>query len=807
MDKYRIKQNQLTAECNLSSLSFADTGEITPLEGIIGQERAKKALEFGLKIKSDGYNIFVTGISGTGRTTSVEQAVRKTAAEQKVPDDWCYIYNFANPDTPQTLCFPAGKAIIFHKDMDNLLKELVVDLPKAFESQIYTEHKNQIIKKLQSKRTDLFDQLEKSAKDAGFQIKKSPAGIAFIPAPEGKPLNEEDMEHLTDKAKEEIREKQEILYGHLTEILRKVRKDEKAAKEELENLDKQTARYTVQPKIEELKEKYKDLPDVLDYLKNVEKDTVENVDDFKEQKEQEVLPGLKMPEKQPPFYKYKVNVLIDNSQVKGAPVIKETNPTPYNLSGRIEYKPQFGAMITDFTMIKPGALHRANGGYLIIQSLDVLKNYFSWETLKRAIKDKEIAIEDLNEQFRLINTPTLRPQPISLKVKIILIGEPMIYYLLYSYDEDFKKLFKVKGDFSTVMDRDKKGIQDYSSFVSKICTDEKLKHFKKEAVGKLIEYGSRVAEDQKKLTTRFIEIADLIREANFWAETDNSKLVEAKHIKKALEEKVYRSNLLEKRIGDLIQEGTIMVDTDGEKIGQINGLSYLKSGDYAFGKPTKITAKVYIGKNGMVNIDREVKLAGTIHNKGFMILNGYLGQKYANNAPLVFSASVCFEQLYEEIEGDSASSTELYVLLSSLADMPIKQNIAVTGSVNQNGEVQPVGGINEKIEGFYYTCKSKRLTGKQGVIIPEKNIKHLLLNDEIRKEIKKGNFHVWSVKTIDEGIEILTGKPAGKIKKDGTYPKGTVNYKVAKKLKELTEKFTQYQSLDTIKKTRRKKKN
>ena len=807
MKKYELAPKMLRATCEIDKLTFKTTEDIPPFEGIIGQERAARAIEFGLKIKNNGYNIFVAGIPGTGRTTSVETAVRKIAQNQPVPDDWCYIYNFALPHNPKALKFPPGKASIFKKDMNVLVEELKTEIPKAFESKIYEDNRNQLVKTFQKKREELLATLEISAKQASFQIKQTPSGISFTPMAEGKPLTDEEMDKLTLEAKNEIKSKQDILYEDLTEILRAIREEEKKAKTELSNLEKETSLFTIQPQIEELKEKYKEFPEVIKYLDNVEKDMVENIDDFKEKKESEILPGLKMPGGESSLFKYNVTVLIDNSKTTGAPVIKEINPTVYNLIGRIEYRPQWGSMVTDFTMIKPGAIHRANGGYLILNVLDLLKNYFAWDTLKRTIKNKEIAIEDLNEQFRVINTPTIKPEPIPADVKFILIGNPYLYYLLQVYDEDFRKLFKVKADFSLRMDRDKKGIQSYASFVSKLCKEENLKHFDKGAVAKIIEYGSRAIEDQKKLTTRFIDVADLIRESSFWAETDNSKYAEEKHVKKALEEKIYRSNMIEKRIEELIKEGTIMVDTEGEVAGQINGLSVLTLGDYSFGKPSRITATVYAGKDGVMNIEREVKLAGTIHNKGFLILSGFIGEKYGTKHPLIFSASLCFEQLYEEIEGDSASSTELYVLLSSLSGLPLKQEIAVTGSVNQKGEIQPVGGINEKIEGFYYTCKSKELTGSQGVIIPEKNIKHLMLNDEVLEAIKKKKFHVWAVKNVDEGIEILTGLPAGKRKKDGTYSKETVHYLVSKHLDELTRSYLKHQKQTGNKKNNKKKKN
>lgn len=806
MKFFEVPPEKLKRECADKIFVFDTTAEVSPLEGIIGQERAKKALEFGLKIKSDGYNIFVTGISGTGRTTSVEQAVRKIAEGQPVPDDWCYLYNFSNPDTPTALRLPPGKAVAFKKDMGALIDELQRELPKELESQIYEDHKNSIIKDFQNKRNELFEQLENAAKTANFQIKKTPSGIVIIPTVEGKPLQEEDVEKLTQEAKDEIKNRQEILHEQLNLVSREVRKLEKNAQQKLTDLETETAKYTINPRIEELKEKYKAFPSVLKYLAEIEKDMIDNVDDFKEKKDVEIIPGVKLPEKPSALFKYQVNVFIDNSRTQGAPVIKEPNPTSYNLSGRIEYKPfQYGALVTDFTMIKPGAIHKANGGYLILQAIDILKNYFSWETLKRAIKNKNIIIEDLNEQFRLVNTPTLKPEPIPFDVKILLIGNPVFYYLLFSYDEEFKKLFKVKADFSTIMEGDKDGIENYAAFMSKICNEEGLKHLNREAACRIVEYGLRLASDQAKLTTRFIEIADIIREANFWATSDNSEIVERRHVDKALEEKIFRSNLIEKRLEELIREGTIMVDTDGAKVGQINGLSVLTLGDYSFGKPSRITARVYTGRSGMINIDREVKLSGTIHNKGFLILSGYIGEKYGEDKPVVFSASICFEQLYEEVEGDSASSTELYALLSSLSGLPVKQGIAVTGSVNQKGEVQPIGGVNEKIEGFYYTCKAKNLTGEQGVIIPQSNVKHLMLTDEVIDAVKNRKFHVWAVKTIDEGIEILTGVPAGQKDRKGNYPAGTVNYLIARKLDRLAKNYMRHQKASGTKKKTSKK--
>lgn len=789
MASQQLPAEKLRAVCDASVLGCESTADITPVDGVVGQERAVRSLDFGLSIPEDGYNIYVAGIPGSGRTTSVEAAVKKLAEKRATPDDWCYVYNFSNPDTPKCLRFPPGKAIDFRRDMETVVDELKIEVPKAFESKMYEEQKNQIIRQLQKFKEDMFNQLAETAKQASFVLQGTPTGFVFVPAVEGKPLSDEEIEQLTDEAKKDIRTKQEILYEQLSEVLREVRQEERATREKIQNLNNELTLATVKPRIEEVREKYREFPDVLRYLDDVQRDMVEHAEDFQEKKETEILPGVKIPSRENGLFKYKVNVLVDNSKTRGAPVIREIQPTCYNLTGRIEYRPSLGAMFTDFTMIKPGALHLANGGYLILNVMDVLRNYFSWEALKQTIKNKNIRIEDLNEQFRLINTPTLKPEPIPADVKIILIGSPLIYYLLHAYDEDFPKLFKVRADFSSIMDRDEEGIRQYAAFVSRACKQDNLREFERDAIGKVVEYGSRLVEDQRKLSTRFMEIVDLLKEANYWAEKEGAERVKASHVMKAVEEKVYRSNLIEERIGELIREGTIMVDTDGAKIGQVNGLSVINLGDYQFGKPSRITATTSIGRQGLVNIEREIKMAGAIHNKGFMILKGLFAEKFGRRNPLVFSSTICFEQVYEEIDGDSASSTEYYALISSIAGIPIRQDIAVTGSINQKGEIQPIGGVNEKIEGFYVTCKAKGLTGKQGVLIPGKNIRNLMLKEEVVEAVRKGQFHIWTADTVDEGIEILTGVPAGAIQEDGSYPEGTVNYLVAEKLLQLTRAF------------------
>jgi len=484
-----------------------------------------------------------------------------------------------------------------------------------------------------------------------------------------------------------------------------------------------------------------------------------------------------------------VNLLVDHRHSKGAPVISEPNPTYYNLLGRIEYVSQFGSMSTDFTMIAPGALHKANGGYLILQAMDVLSSFMAWDALKRVIRNHEIKVEDINEQFRLISTTSLKPKPIPSDIKMVMVGPPWLHQLLYKFDEDFRKMFKIKADFDIEMDRDLEKMKKYAAFIKVRCEEEGLRHFDREAVARVVEYGSRLTQDQEKLSARFMYIADILREADYWARQDNADYVDIPHIEKAIHEKIYRSNLIEEKIVEMIGKGVLLIDTAGSIAGQVNGLSVIDIGEYMFGRPSRITARTYMGKKGVVDIERQVKMGGNIHSKGVMILNGYFGEKFAQDTPLTLSASICFEQSYSGIEGDSASSTEAYCLLSSLSDVPIKQSIAVTGSMNQHGMIQPVGGINEKIEGFYHVCKIRGLTGKEGVIIPERNVKHLMLKDEVIDAVKKKKFHIWAVSTIDEGIEILTGKKAGKKDKKGKYPKGTINYLVDQKLREYSEKF------------------
>jgi len=793
--KLSLPLKKLKWSCDPDLFKFKTTAELPPFDGVISQKRAVSALDFGLGITGSGFNIYVSGPIGTGRSSTVKPAVEKIAATQPVPEDLCYLYNFKDSSRPIVITLPAGMGNRLVKDMDELVKDLKREIPKGFESPEYQEEKNRLIKSYEEEREKILASLNEKAKMMNFALQKSLGGITTVPLKHNKPMNEDDYQKLTEKDKKELREKNEELQNDLDKALRKVREVEKKIKEKIKKIETQIVLFSVKHFLEELRQAYKEFPKLKNYFDEIQEDVLENFEDFRKPEEiQSPIPGLKLPVAEPSFTRYKVNVAVDNSRLKGAPVIIETNPTYSNLIGKIEYRARFGSMVTDFTMIKAGALLEANGGYLVIQALDVLRNFFSWEGLKRCIKNREVVIEPVGEQFALVSIPNLKPEAVPIKVKIVMIGNPLIYHLLYVLDEDFRKLFKVKADFDIQMPRSKENIDEYAAFISAFCKREKLLHFDREAVAKVVEYSVRIAEDQGKLSTCFIKIADLINEADYWAQKNQAEVISAKHVNLAIEEKIKRSSKIEERIQELIAQGTIIIDTEGKIPGQVNGISIIDLGDYMFGKPSRITAKTFMGTSGVMDIERKARIGGNIHHKGTLIISGYLGSIFAQDKPLAFSASICFEQLYEEVEGDSASSAELYAILSDLSGLPIDQQIAVTGSVNQNGEIQPIGGVNQKIEGFFYTCKVKGLTGKQGVMIPEANIRHLILRDEVIEAVRNKKFNIWSVKTINEGIEILTGKPAGKRKPDGTFPQGTVFYLVDRRLKNLVAGLRKFAS-------------
>jgi len=791
----KLKSSELKKACDPSMFPFKTTEDYEFDTEPVHQERGVNAIDFGLNVKSDGFNIFVCGAAGTGRNTQVNMAVNEIAAKQKTPDDWIYVFNFTHEDEPISIRLPAGRGIIFKKDIEELIEELKVEIPRAFGSEDYETRKHDLLKEYKQKRDAVLEDIEKKAFEEGFVLKQSATGVVLVPRIDDRPMNNEEYTNLSDEEKQEIEKKKHELHIKIEQVLSEVRSMEKSAKLQIKELEKEIALFSVKHIIDELRFKYREFEDIVEYLNHVQEDIVENIDLFREEEEetpQSVLFNIKGAPKKDSFLKYQVNLLVDHRHSKGAPVVREPNPTYYNLLGRIEYVSHFGSMSTDFTMIAPGALHKANGGYLILQAMDVLSSFMAWDTLKRVIRNHEIKVEDINEQFRLISTTSLKPRPIPSDIKIIMIGPPWLYQILYRFDEDFRKMFKIKADFDVEMDRDTAKIKKYASFIKVRCEEEGLRHFDRNAVAEVIEYGSRLTRDQDKLSARFMYIADILREADYWAGKDNAEYVDAQHVLKAVQEKIYRSNLIEEKIIELINKNVLMIDVEGAKVGQVNGLAVLDVGEYMFGKPSRITARTYMGKGGVVDIERQVKMGGNIHSKGVMILAGFFGEKFAQERPLGFSASICFEQSYEGVDGDSASSTEAYCILSSLSGVPINQSIAVTGSMNQHGAVQPVGGINEKIEGFYHVCKIKGLDGKQGVIIPELNVRHLMLKEEVLEAVEKKKFHIWAVSTVEEGIEILTGKKAGKKDKRGKYPAGTIYQLVDKKLGEYSEKLARF---------------
>ena len=804
LEQRRVPLENLSVNIDSRDLEFNDTSELQPLkEGIIGQERAVKAMDFGLRIKQKGYNLFLTGPAGTGKSTYAQSKVREIAKNDSTPGDICYVYNFEEPDFPMVLEFNAGEAAVFKKDMEELVKDLKTELKKIFDSEDYEARQTQIKRKYETQINSLWYGMENAAVRKGFSVQKTSTGIFTVPLDaEGKPLPREEFLELPEERQAQINMRVQDVQAEVNDVLRKIRALEKEMRLEVNKLERETGLYAAGYLINLMKEEYKEYPRVGEYLDNVLEDVINNLDDFRlegdEVEPQSLLLSPK-PDQSQKYVKYKVNVFVDNGKTDGAPVVVEDNPTYYNLFGRVDYKSSYGTMVTDFTMIKPGAIHRANGGYLIIQGADLFTNPMVWLALKRTLKTGQARIENLGEQVSMVSLVTLKPEPINIDVKVILIGSAYLYHQLYALDEDFKKLFKVKVDFNHEMPRGRKELMAYAAFVCTFCSQPGRRHLEKAAMAKLLEYSSRLVSDQEKLSTRFNEITNLLAEANYWAEERGHQLVTEEDMVKAIEEKVYRSNMIEEMIQENIERDYIVLNLDGYAVGQVNGLAVLQIGDYSFGKPSRITARTSLGQRGIINIEREVKISGPSHSKGVLILSGFLAGRYAQDKPLSLTASITFEQLYDGVDGDSASSTELYALLSDLSGVPINQGIAVTGSVNQYGEIQPVGGINEKIEGFYYACKARGLTGKQGVLIPKRNIKNLVLKDEVIRAVENGSFHIWAVSTVDEGIEILTGVEAGRLTPDGTYPSGTVNYLVDARLREMADTIRSFGRGDSVK--------
>ena len=803
----KLKADEVRNVCDPDSLGFESTEGLEPVQTIIGQSRALQAIQFGLGIQNYGFNIYAAGLPGTGKRTAIVAFLERIAKDKEVPYDWCYMHNFQDSYRPKALKLKAGTGIQFQKDMKKFIESAQSEVRKAFESDDYVKRRDAIAHTFNEKREKLFNQLNQMAHDKGFAIQMSPMGLLLIPIVNGKPLSEQEILALVPQQKEELAKKREAIQDQIKEAMGQMRNWDREGSEQIEKMDEEVVKFVLDAPIEELTRKYGENPDVAEYLKSVEKDIIENMNLFRSPSEPDPAnPFARMAAIQT-FRKYEVNVLVDNSHLKGAPVIIETNPTFNNLVGRLEKEAYFGAVSGDFTMIRPGSLHKANGGYLVVRIDDVLRNLLSWDILKRSLREKKIIIEDLAERFGFLSMKSILPEPIPLNIKVIIIGENMYYHLLYSVDREFAELFKVKADFDSRMELNKENLKQYNCTLCAVCGKENLRHLDKKAVAKIIEHSSRLAEDQHKLSTRFAEIADIIREANYWASNDGVKLISGEHVSKAIEQKVYRSNLIYEHIREMIERDVLKIDTKGKAVGQVNGLSVIAFGDLYFGRPSRITASIAAGREGVVDIEREAKLGGPIHTKGVLILNGVMAERYATATPLSLSARLVFEQSYEEVEGDSASTTELYALLSALANVPIKQGIAVTGSINQKGEVQAIGGANQKIEGFYDVCKAKGLTGEQGVIIPESNAQNLMLREDVVEAIKKGKFIVYSVKNVDEGIEILTGVKAGKRLKSGKFQKDSINSMVQARLEQLAKGLKEFERKPEEKKKTRNKNN
>lgn len=800
--KCNVPLHLLRKRVDLNRFKFETTVDIQPLSSVIGQERAVSSINFALEIDDSGYNLFVTGSHGTGRTTIVKDLLNKAAKKRPAPDDWIFVYNFDNPDEPLALEMPRGLANKFKKRMQRLVFNLHSDLIKAFESKTYSTRKNEIIEAITIKKQDLFTEMEAEATALNIQVKSSTMGFMTIPLLDGKPIDAKDYQTFPQNVRDVIDKNISHIQKRIQEVVRQINLLDRDLGDQIEALNEEVARFVVDNHFSAIIESYDHIKVVKHYLNDAAEDIIRSVGEFigKEDEKTEGSNNKELPYK---LNKYQVNVTIDNFKQKGAPVIYEGNPTYSNLFGRIEKKTFQGYIYSDYTMIKGGSILAANGGYLILDADQLFKHAFVYEALKRALRSHQMRIEDINELYGFASTTALRPQSVPLNLKVVLIGQPYYFHLLYSYDEEFRKIFKVRADFDVEVRETSGSIEKYIQFIARVVKEEGLRHFDREGVAAVIEYGFRLADHQKKISIQFGELVKIIRESSFWAKKHRHKLVSRQDIEFAIEQLQYRHSLVEEKIQDAIIENTINVDVTGCQVGQINGLSVYDLGDYSFGRPTRITINTYIGSKGIISIEREAKMSGKIHDKGVFILAGYFSQKFGASMPLSFSASITFEQSYGMIDGDSASSAELYGILSSLSGIPINQSIAVTGSVNQKGEVQAIGGVNEKIEGFYRVCVARSLTAEQGVIIPEANVKNLLLRGEVVQAVEQGKFKIWAVNNIEDGIRILTGQPCGQEHKDGSYTKDSIFDKVRARLIEfarISKRFSKQLEGDAAKK-------
>jgi lon-related putative ATP-dependent protease len=791
-----LSPDQLRWTCHPELVPVKTSAEAGPCEEIIGQERALKAIQTGLDIKSLGYNIFITGMVGTGRTTTITQLLDQLEKGEKTPEDILYVNNFKYPDEPVLIMLPAGRGKAFGETMTRLIDMLRTNIPDLLKSPYYTEKRDAVVDSQQKKQRDILQSFEQEVAEQGFSVIQVQMGLFtrpdLIPVLEGQPIPFARIEALVKERKvpketlDALRERYEKLSSKLEAVFERLKEIDEETRRMLRAWDEEAITPVIHGAIDDVRAKF-DGPKVTAYLEEVEKALGNSLEAFKSQKK-----GDEEKEPADGFTEYRVNLLVDNSDQKGAPVVMETNPNYVNLFGSIESTlTRVGVSLTDFTMIKAGSFLKANGGYLVINALDALVEPGVWTTLKRTLRNQVFEIQNYLQMY-LFSGARLKPEPIKADVKVIMIGDAYIYNLLYFQDEDFKKIFKIKAEFDSEMTRDEGSFLDYARFVQKICLEDGLQPLDQDGIAALIEYSTRIAGRQKKLSTRFHVIADVIRESSYWAGKAGRKTAGREDVEKAIDERFERVSLIEDRIQEMIEEGTILIDTQGAVVGQVNGLSVYDMGQFMFGKPARITARTGMGRGGVVNIEREADLSGPTHNKGVLILGGYLRGKYAVKRPMSLTASLAFEQSYGGVDGDSASSTEVYAILSSLSNLPLRQDLAVTGSLNQRGEIQPIGGVNEKIEGFFDVCRAKGLTGTQGVLIPHQNVQNLMLRADVVAAVKDGRFHVYPVRTIDEGIEILTGVEAGTAGDGGEYPDGTVHFLVDRELQRLAQGLKEF---------------
>ena len=787
MKKNELNYKELKNICNPNMFNFETTADITDNDLIYGQERGIKALEFGLSIGSKGYNLYLEGPAGVGKTMYTQRYVKELAKKQKTPDDWCYLYNFEDPNEPIAVSLTAGTGKEFKEAMDLFIKDIRKYLKITFSNEDFEKEKSLIRQGYDNKKEKLMANLNKQCLKYGFQVKSAQNGIYMMPVIDGKAIEEDEFEKLDEETKKDFEDKSNVVQEYIVQAIGQIKLIDRDSDKRIDEWQSNIALLTINAYINPIRAAYKKYKKITTFLDNVKKDILKNLNFFINEKNVEPTPQNPKPETVKPWLNYRVNLFVDNSNLEGAPVIMDTNYIYHNLFGKLEYENQFGMLKTDFTMIKPGLLHKANGGYIILQAQELLANQMCYDALKKALLVKELSIENNMEQRSYMVMISLKPEPIPLNVKVLLVGNSEIYHTLLALDPDFRKLFKIKAEFEEDAPRNEENIQKLAKFVHNYSEREGCLPLDKGAMAKIVEFTSRITEDKEKLSTHFSEIGEVISEASTWAKLSKKKIVTKEFIDKTLAERIDRIKKYDEKYSEMIQDNTLLISTEGYETGVINGLTVMTIGDYTFGKPSRITANTYMGKTGIVNIEREVEISGPTHSKGVLILSGYLGEKFAQDFPLSLTASLCFEQLYNGVDGDSASSTEAYAILSSLSGIPINQSIAVTGSVNQKGFIQPIGGVNEKIEGFYKTCLTKGLNYEQGVIIPIQNVRNLHLSDEIIQAVKEGKFHIYAVSTIDEGIEILTGVPAGKKNSSGKFPAGTINYLVYEKLKKYYE--------------------